>query len=212
MANPFADDTEQILEGFLCPICKTDLKTPDRLTSHVEKEHEQEQDLLKSFKDIFITARKKIRYFDENIDIGQTIDNTVKSAFSVPTQSRTIPNERYQSNYNEPQTVGAYCDHISYYKVVRAPRLERYASETNKLIIRLHKLLTDRPADSVQQKQHEQTLVPWLDGSSVKLCPNCAKKFNITRRQHHCRLCGSIMCKECSRFLPINDAGKFNLK
>lgn len=76
----------------------------------------------------------------------------------------------------------------------------------------MHKLLTDRPTDSVQQKQHEQTLVPWLDGSSVKLCPNCAKKFNIARRQHHCRLCGSIMCKECSQFLPINYAGDLHIK
>lgn len=38
-------------------------------------------------------------------------------------------------------------------------RLERYATETNKLIIRLHKLLTDRPSDSMQQKIHEQTVV-----------------------------------------------------
>lgn len=123
MANPFDDELEQILEGFLCPICKIDLKTPDRLTYHVEKEHEQEQDLLKSFKDIFITARKKIRNFDQNIDIGQTIDNTVKSAFAVTTQSRATTvetNDRYQSYHkHEPQTEGAYCDHISYYKVVR---------------------------------------------------------------------------------------------
>lgn len=36
--------------------------------------------------------------------------------------------------------------------------MERYATETNKLIIRLHKLLTDRPSDSMQQKIHEQTV------------------------------------------------------
>lgn len=39
-------------------------------------------------------------------------------------------------------------------------RLERFATETNKLIIRLHKLLTDRPSDSMQQKIHEQTVLP----------------------------------------------------
>lgn len=42
-------------------------------------------------------------------------------------------------------------------------RLERYATETNKLIIRLHKLLTDRPSDSMQQKLHEQTVVFFLE-------------------------------------------------
>lgn len=42
--------------------------------------------------------------------------------------------------------------------ILRTPRLERYATETNKLIIRLHKLLTDRPLDSEQRKKHEQTV------------------------------------------------------
>lgn len=40
----------------------------------------------------------------------------------------------------------------------RTPRLERYATETNKLIIRLHKLVTDRPIEPSQRKIHEQTV------------------------------------------------------
>ncbi|XP_037028862.1 rabenosyn-5 [Bradysia coprophila] len=195
------DSGEQILEGFLCPICKVDLKTPDLLTTHVENSHSEDQDLLKSFKDIFLTATKKIRRFDESIDIGQTIDNTIKSTFPQQQQKFT---PIYRST--RIQEVGTDLSHFSYFKSIRMVRLERYATETNKLIIRLHKLLTDRPSDAMQQKIHEQTLVPWLDGTSVKLCPNCAKKFNITRRQHHCRLCGSIMCHDCSRYLAIKDA------
>lgn len=38
----------------------------------------------------------------------------------------------------------------------RTPRLERYASETNKLIIRIDKLLKERPTDPVQRKLHDQ--------------------------------------------------------
>lgn len=55
---------------------------------------------------------------------------------------------------------------------------------------------------------HSTQIVPWLDGEAVKLCPNCVKRFYITRRQHHCRLCGSIMCHDCSLFLSLSDAGK----
>lgn len=55
---------------------------------------------------------------------------------------------------------------------------------------------------------HEQTEVPWIDGQDVSRCPNCAKLFHLTRRQHHCRLCGSIICHDCSRFLPISTASK----
>lgn len=49
-------------------------------------------------------------------------------------------------------------------------------------------------------------IVQWIDGSLVKLCPSCAKGFHIARRQHHCRLCGSIMCADCSKFFSISDA------
>ena len=52
-------------------------------------------------------------------------------------------------------------------------------------------------------------MVPWIDGKSVNLCPNCAKSFHLARRRHHCRLCGSIMCHDCSSFLDIDDACKY---
>ena len=39
-------------------------------------------------------------------------------------------------------------------------------------------------------------MLTWLtDESLVKLCPSCARTFNIARRKHHCRLCGSVMCQ-----------------
>lgn len=38
------------------------------------------------------------------------------------------------------------------------------------------------------------------------MCPSCAKSFHIARRQHHCRLCGSIMCADCSKYFSIADA------
>ena len=58
------------------------------------------------------------------------------------------------------------------------------------------------------------------DESLVKLCPSCARTFNIARRKHHCRLCGSVMCQvadivmmvvmvvvmcqDCSQFVDFN--------
>lgn len=136
-----------IIEGFLCPMCKSDLKTPEKLTLHVESMHSERS-----------------------------------------------------------QGIGNDYDHKKYFNLIRKPRLERYSTETNTLIIRLNKLLENRPTDATQKKQHEQNTVVWLDGKSVKLCPECAKSFNIARRQHHCRVCGSIMCDACSMFLDVDDA------
>ncbi|XP_049867079.1 rabenosyn-5 [Pectinophora gossypiella] len=189
-----AANEEQILEGFLCPICKADLKSATQLTSHFESQHQEDQDVLRSLKDIFGKA-KKIILNNDDTELKETFDRALKI--------------NYQEQYyyqNEDQVVGISRSSTDYFKGVRSARLERYATETNKLLIRLDKLVCNMPAEPNQRKQHEQEVVPWLDGSSVKLCPNCAKAFNLTRRKHHCRLCGSILCNDCSLFLDLNIA------
>ncbi|CAG9114882.1 unnamed protein product [Plutella xylostella] len=185
---------EQILEGFLCPICKADLKSATQLTSHFESLHQEEQDVLKSLKDIFGKAKKIILNNDES-DLKETFDRALKFSY----QERAYYPE-------EVQTVGLSRSSTDYFKAVRSARRERYATETNKLLIRLDKLVCNMPPEPSQRKQHEQEVVPWLDGGLVKLCPNCAKAFNLTRRKHHCRLCGSILCHDCSMFLDLNIA------
>lgn len=145
MSNPFGDafdEKEEVLEGFLCPICKEDLKSPDRLTTHFDSAHsEDDQAILKSFKDIFITAKNKIKRLDETI-------NQPNAAAII----RTLKAPVYD------QDVGTDLSHFSYFQAIRTPRLERYATETNKLIIRLHKLLTDLPSDPAQRRQHEKNV------------------------------------------------------
>lgn len=161
MSNLFGDDADQseVLEGFLCPICKEDLKSPDRLTAHFDKVHstDEDQDILKSFKDIFVSAKNKIRQFDEAISTSSTGDSA----------SRSSPRKYNVLAPVYPQDVGVDCSHMSYFRAIRAPRLERYATETNKLIIRLHKLLTDMPSDPMQRKQHEKNVCAAVQSSLI---------------------------------------------
>ncbi|XP_075158754.1 rabenosyn-5-like [Haematobia irritans] len=217
MSNPFGDfdDDGEILEGFICPICREDLKSLEFLISHFERQHPEEDDLKKTFREIFSKAKKKLRSnFEETFDLSRNLERNASitsrsSGASSNSATKETSNARSRMNcfnFMDYQEVGQEHAHMDYFQSMRNPRLERYASETNKLIIRLHKLLKDMPTDAVLRKQHEQNIVPWLDGSSVKLCPNCAKSFNITRRKHHCRLCGSIMCHDCSKFLAIEVA------
>ena len=44
------DTSEEVLEGFLCPSCMADLKTPQQLTKHFEEFHNDEPEILKSLK------------------------------------------------------------------------------------------------------------------------------------------------------------------
>lgn len=41
---------KEFMEGFLCPVCMHDLKGQSQLASHFEKEHPEDQDILKSLK------------------------------------------------------------------------------------------------------------------------------------------------------------------
>lgn len=212
-------DSDEIVEGFICPICRSDEKNVDGLLKHFYELHSEEKDLISTFKDVFKIAKNKILNFDDN-ELSKTFEKTTKSLLS---SSNPFPEFDF---IDLTQDIGQSIDYFPFFKEIRNPRIERYATETNKLIIRLDKLLTNRPTDPQQIKQHEQNvsvlknfliltdnfhiqLIPWIDGKLVKLCPSCAKSFFITRRQHHCRLCGSVMCNECSHFLSIDESSKF---
>ena len=151
-----AADSSDIMEGFICPICKSDEKRIDKLLQHFESEHSEEKDLVQTFRDVFKIAKKKILNIDET-ELSRTFENTLKTSKSL-LGSNQLP--EYDNEY-EYQEIGPVKDHIEYLKAVRNSRLERYATETNKLIIRLNKLLTNRPTDPQQIKQHEQN-VRWL--------------------------------------------------
>jgi len=38
----------------------------------------------------------------------------------------------------------------------------------------------------------------WMDSKQVKQCALCQNSFSVTRRKHHCRLCGNVFCQTCS--------------
>ncbi|XP_015600809.1 rabenosyn-5 [Cephus cinctus] len=186
-------ESTQILEGFLCPICMTDFKTPNQLTKHFEEVHNDDPEILKSLKDLFGKAKKKILKQDEYPEL-----------FDSSTLSTTKSNSP-EINWGH-QEIGFTRSHTKYFKEIRDARLERYSTETNKLLIRLDKLLRNLPVDPIDRKNHERTIVPWIDDKDVNLCPTCAKSFHIARRKHHCRLCGAIMCHDCTMFLSLSDA------
>ena len=77
--------------------------------------------------------------------------------------------------------------HFAELKKIRSSRVDRYATETNRLIVRIDKLLENIPGEASKRRDHERLVVPWIDEDLVKLCPTCARSFNIARRKHHCR-------------------------
>lgn len=191
-----AEGGNMVLEGFLCPVCKADLGTAIKLLSHFEKEHNEDKDVVQAFKDLFGKAKKKILK-NEGLQAGDS---------DVSTKSRKVVG--YSPNLYEPQCLGAIRSHTKLFASVRSQHLEHYTVETNKLLIRLDKILRDLPSDPLKRKAHEQEVVPWVDEKMVRLCPSCSRSFHLARRKHHCRLCGFVMCNDCSYSLDLEIARK----
>jgi len=46
----------------------------------------------------------------------------------------------------------------------------------------------------------------WTPDESATQCNCCQTNFSITKRKHHCRSCGEVVCKNCSEhLLPLED-------
>lgn len=191
----------EVKEGFLCPLCLKDLQSFYQLQDHYEEEHSGDdrhvRGQLKSLVQKAKKAKDKLlkRDGDDRPDTGS-----------------------YESFYYggvdpymwEPQELGATRSHLDLFKKHRAARIDHYVIEVNKLIIRLEKLTSfDRTnSDAAKIRAIEKSVVSWVNDSDVPFCPDCGNKFNIRNRRHHCRLCGSIMCRKCMEFVPLPLAQK----
>lgn len=130
-----------------------------------------------------------------------------------PTDRLEKSSSKFASNSNnfhnwDPQEIGLTRSHWQEFKKMRNQRMDFYAAETNKLIIRLDKIISELPVEPSKRREHEQKVVHWVNDEDVKLCPQCAKSFNLLRRKHHCRVCGTIQCHPCSQFLLLSFARK----
>lgn len=204
MASALDSKDLEIREGFLCPICMKDLGTVGQLQVHFENSHSTEDKaVFHSIKDLFGKAKKKILKLDTSPDdFAARVDYTDVGAGGLYTSTG------YDPAYQEHQDIGSTKSHTDYFKQIRSSRIDRYVVETNKLLIRLDKLVGDGPFDPAARKVYEKSVVYWVADSDVRLCPGCGRSFGISRRRHHCRLCGGIMCANCSAFILFSYARK----
>lgn len=194
------DDAGEVREGFLCPLCLKDLQSFYQLQSHYEEEHSGDRDVKGQIKNLVQKARKA-----KNKLLKREGDDRVEPG----TQGYESFSYGGVDPYMwEPQELGAMRSHLSDFKKHRAARIDHYVVEVNKLIIRLEKLTAFDRTNTETSKIREKSVVPWVSDQDVPFCPDCGNKFSIRNRRHHCRLCGSIMCKKCMELIGLPLANK----
>lgn len=210
--SPIKDDQSSIIrQGFLCPECKMQLSNITDLENHFGSVHSnQSNNNLGNHFNKFLGKAKKILKTESRNDLVADSNELDKSADLLPitTRPKFKESECYYS-LRKDQTIGYSKDHYNdYFKKIRDSKIERDVLETNKLLIRIDQLLQDLPSNPEKRRAHEMSVVIWANDDDVRLCPYCAKSFNISRRRHHCRLCGAVMCNDCSLFLDLDYAKK----
>ncbi|KAG8175990.1 hypothetical protein JTE90_018056 [Oedothorax gibbosus] len=179
-----------------------DLKTVYQLQEHFEVAHSTEStDVIQALKGIFDKAKRKILKQDP-------VDNGDFRQPSFESEAVFVDKTISPDCIWEFQDVGLTSSHTSYFKKVREKKINRNRIETNKILITLEKLICDISSDPEKRKEFEKSIVPWVPDSDVPLCPGCAKSFGLSRRWHHCRLCGYVMCNSCSFFISYDFARK----
>ncbi|CAD5226500.1 unnamed protein product [Bursaphelenchus xylophilus] len=191
-------DADQIRQGFICPFCFGDFSDSETLHKHVDEQHSEGGDPLIYVKNVFGKAKQRINEleFAKSIPISNSINSVAPSEI----------NARFL--VDDDQKLGVTTRYTNEFKEIRQQNNDQVETMTNTLVIRLDKLIMSFDQSSNDRKDFEKKTVPWVDDSNAANCKLCNAKFSITKRKHHCRLCGKIICGNCSQFLSFFSARK----
>lgn len=98
--------------------------------------------------------------------------------------------------------------HMDQFKASRQSAIEKLELNITRMERRMQKLAefddSGGGIGSVTFREYCQRIIPWNSDDSKNECPICASKFStVFQRKHHCRLCGNLVCKNCSIFIPL---------
>ncbi|CAF2387201.1 unnamed protein product [Rotaria sp. Silwood2] len=189
-----------VREGFICPQCHHDMSTMEMLQVHFQDVHMKQSS--STVKGLFSLAKQKIKSVQDNFTtIPNEQSNTYAQFFSFDQNDSSL----------KQQQIGYIRSYSDKFKKIRKTQHDQISIETTRLLLRLEKLINTgesipKNANTKERRKYEQEIVEWIDDSKVSLCPSCAKSFSLSRRKHHCRLDGFVICDQCSRFLLFSKA------
>ncbi|KAI6650234.1 Rabenosyn-5-like [Oopsacas minuta] len=216
---------EVCLEGYICPHCMEDQGSMTGLQQHFEDVHSQKRSFTTLFRErespsfvkgLIGKAREKFTSsssFSQSKSLKASIDYSTEeenTSMSIDSSSAGVPstNPSGISNYCwEPQEIGSSRCFMNLYRPLRDKYVDQLTVETNKVLIRLGKMMSMKTAtisspSEKKMRKLEMEVVQWQSDKDGKYCAICSKKLLLASK-HHCRLCGFVICGGCSMFLPM---------
>lgn len=84
-------ESDDIKEGFICPMCMKDLRNASVLQKHFEEIHSGDKDTLRQIRGMFGKAKRKIMDKIESSEAESTIGETVDGDFEGPVNRGVDP-------------------------------------------------------------------------------------------------------------------------
>ncbi|KAJ7370738.1 Rabenosyn-5 [Desmophyllum pertusum] len=128
-------EDDEIKEGFICPMCMKDLGNALVLQKHFEESHSEDKDTLHRMRGMFGKAKRKIMDKIESSEGDGAIVENVDSALEGPVSRGVDP------FLWDHQEFGASRSRFREFRDRRDAEIDRFVVETNKILIRLEKLL-----------------------------------------------------------------------
>ena len=150
-------DQEMVRQGFICPICLLDLGEVHQLQAHFSAEHhadangESDQLFGQMFGGLRGKLVGKLAQIGMQPSTGDAKPTPVGRSTSVPqAMSALAPAQNVVLNVDQP--LGACTSHTRDLRTWREQQINDDEVETNKLIIRLDKLINNTPDDALKRK------------------------------------------------------------
>ena len=70
------------------------------------------------------------------------------------------------------------------------------------------KLALFNRADELEHELEKLFLAKWIEDLNIRTCFICRKSFSNSLRKHHCRLCGKVLCSNCTRDKIYTPSGR----
>ncbi|XP_026071125.1 pleckstrin homology domain-containing family F member 2-like [Carassius auratus] len=90
--------------------------------------------------------------------------------------------------------------------LIRTPRKSFYVSaaspeEKNEWIVHIeqYKSLLVQAKGLPTDNAEGNFAAAWIPDMASAICMRCSQRFNVANRRHHCRRCGYIVCRACSK-------------